>query len=88
MIYPIGALPLELKYYRLGSTHEVLRVEKAAFVPAVTTAAAFALPKTYNSVRNMGELIYAEDGALKDSDLDSMLSTGSQNSKGKMKARP
>lgn len=88
LIYPIGALPLELKYYRQGSTHEVLRVEKAAFVPAGTTAAAFALPKTYNSVRNMGELIYAEDGALKDSDLDSMLSTGSQNSKGKMKARP
>lgn len=87
LIYPIGALPLELKSYYLGTTREVLRVEKASFVSSAAAAASFQIPKTFNRVRNMGELVYAEEGDLKSSDLDALLSTGAQKSKSVKRGR-
>lgn len=73
LIQEIGAVPLELKSYHMGWMDEILRVERASFSPAVKADSYFQLPKHYHHVRTMGELIYAEEGELKNSDLDAFM---------------
>lgn len=79
LIQEIGAVPLELKSYHMGWMDEILRVERASFSPAVKADSYFQLPKHFHHVRTMGELIYAEEGELKNSDLDAFM----QGSKGR-----
>lgn len=70
-----NCVPLSMEEYYLGSRRELITVQSLKRVPV--KAAAFELGEGYHQVRDMGELMFSDGGAMKDSDLDQFLQSPS-----------
>ncbi len=66
-----NCVPLSLSEYYLGKRRELISIKSLKLVPI--QAAAFELGKGYHQVKDMGELMFSEGGAIKESDLDQFL---------------
>ncbi|MBI5175745.1 MAG: hypothetical protein HY986_22855 [Candidatus Melainabacteria bacterium] len=66
-----NCVPLSLEEYYLGKKRELISIKSLKLVPV--QAAAFELGKGYHQVKDMGELMFSEGGAIKESDLDQFL---------------
>ncbi|MBL8086012.1 MAG: hypothetical protein JNN26_25515 [Candidatus Obscuribacter sp.] len=66
-----NCVPLCMEEYYMGNKRDLITVQSIKKVPV--KADAFELGKGYHQVKDMGELMFSEGGAMKESDLDQFL---------------